>query len=360
MIYSEGNAAYLMEKLSYLDKGAVDFDKYEEADPETNLININFNSSNNPISFTESAVGNKLYTTTIPSVSLSKGQVIASTSSRHYPACFLMQGLDANGGKIVCNLGLPTIGGIKELKKGSRQLQWTLNTILFTWAKNIDLTRSIWNQLPDSLTAGKNAVSYDRVDTFEVRILVRNLSNHPVAGVQIVENIRPYFSFVDVKTPGIVSDISGHRLTISGVVLPPNSESLIVYRLRTPDADDKIHENVDKYISWRNYIYGSYNITSYSLTPGQLYYFKAWANNSEGFNDTANEKTFLTKPNATVAGSFNAQTNSTSVIYLTWTKGDGANTTYIERNKSIHGKHEDRPDNIHETKKGGKDTQYTS
>ncbi len=35
-------------------------------------------------------------------------------------------------------------------------------------------------------------------------------------------------------------------------------------------------------------------------------------------------------------------------------------TTYIERNKSIHGKHEDRPDNIHETKKSGKDTQYTS
>ncbi len=263
MIYAEGNAAYLIEKLSYLDDGAVDFDKYEEADPETNLIDIDFNTSNNPISFTEGAVGNKLYTTSIPSVSLSNRQVIASTSLRHYPACFLMQGLDANGGKIVCNLGLPTIGGLKELKKGSRQLQWTLNTILFTWAKNIDLTRSIWNQLPDSLTAGKNAVSYDRVDTFEVRILVRNLSDHPIAGVQIVENIRPYFSFVDVKTPGIVSDISGHRLTISGVVLPPNSESLIVYRLRTPDTDDKIHENVDKYISWQNYIYGSYNVTSY-------------------------------------------------------------------------------------------------
>ena len=76
----------------------------------------------------------------------------------------------------------------------------------------------------------------------------------------------------------------------------------------------------------------SYNITG--LTPGQLYYFKAWANNSAGFSSASNEKTLLTKPNATQAGSFIAQTNSSSKIYLSWNPGDGANTTYIERNST--------------------------
>jgi len=76
----------------------------------------------------------------------------------------------------------------------------------------------------------------------------------------------------------------------------------------------------------------TFNYSISGLTPGQLYYFKAWANNSAGFNGTANELTFLVKPNATV--NLNAQTNSSSMIYLTWTAGDGANTTYIERNTS--------------------------
>jgi len=74
-----------------------------------------------------------------------------------------------------------------------------------------------------------------------------------------------------------------------------------------------------------------FNYNATGLTSGQLYYFKSWAYNSEGFvNGT--ERTFLTKPNTTISGSFHAQTNSSSIIYLTWTKGEGANNTYIERN----------------------------
>ncbi len=77
----------------------------------------------------------------------------------------------------------------------------------------------------------------------------------------------------------------------------------------------------------------AFSNNSSDLIPGQLYYFTAWANNSGGFS-TGIELTFLTKPNATVSGTLNIQTNSSSVIYLTWTAGDGANTTYIERNQS--------------------------
>ena len=39
---------------------------------------------------------------------------------------------------------------------------------------------------------------------------------------------------------------------------------------------------------------------------------------------------FLTKPEAPT--SLTAQANNSNIIYLTWTKGVGANNTYIERN----------------------------
>ena len=68
-----------------------------------------------------------------------------------------------------------------------------------------------------------------------------------------------------------------------------------------------------------------------SLTQGQIYYYQAWANNSVGFAN-GTEMTFLTKPDPPT--SLIAQTNSTSVIYLTWSTGTGYNTTYIERNAS--------------------------
>jgi|GEM_PF-2049699 len=71
----------------------------------------------------------------------------------------------------------------------------------------------------------------------------------------------------------------------------------------------------------------SYNATG--LTPGQIYYYTAWAYNSIGFNDTASELSFLTKPNEST--SLHAQTNNSQTIFLTWTKGAGANNTVIQR-----------------------------
>ncbi len=67
------------------------------------------------------------------------------------------------------------------------------------------------------------------------------------------------------------------------------------------------------------------------LTPGQIYYYQAWANNSGGFAN-GSELTFLTKPNVTA--NFNAATYNSTQINLSWNKGDGANNTYIERNQT--------------------------
>ena len=64
------------------------------------------------------------------------------------------------------------------------------------------------------------------------------------------------------------------------------------------------------------------------LTPGQYYHYKAYANNTI-YTTTGADLTFLTKPNP--PASLTSQTNSSTKIYLTWTKGTGANTTRIQR-----------------------------
>ena len=69
-----------------------------------------------------------------------------------------------------------------------------------------------------------------------------------------------------------------------------------------------------------------------TLTKGTLYYFDTKANNSAGWNESGGVQTFLTKPDPPTG--LNAQTNSSSMIYLTWSTGTGFNTTYIERNAS--------------------------
>lgn len=68
-----------------------------------------------------------------------------------------------------------------------------------------------------------------------------------------------------------------------------------------------------------------------SLQQGKLYYFRAVANNSVAtvYGDT---KIFLTKPNP--PSSFDAYPDGEAQINLSWNKGAGANTTYIERNAS--------------------------
>jgi len=101
-----------------------------------------------------------------------------------------LKGVNANNGRIICNTGLPTTGGMNELKNGSRQLQWTLNALLYAFTSNIDVTRSVYNDLPAGITAGKNAVSFDALDTFEVRIKIRNLTRCTIDNISINEYLR--------------------------------------------------------------------------------------------------------------------------------------------------------------------------
>jgi hypothetical protein len=278
-IYAEGNAVYFIEKLGYLENGAVDFQSSYSNVNEENVVSVEFTNFKHPLSLTRLAVGNKLYSASIPRITLTKGNVIAYIQSMlgnplAYPVVFELSGKNANGGRIIVNTGLPTVGGINELNKGSRQLQWTMNAIFTAFCSNIDVTRSIFNVLPPEITAGANAISYDRLDTFEVRIKVRNLSNQPVDNINIVERIRNYFNVVEVKTNKASYQISGKNVTFTNISLAPFEEDEIVVLVSTPDPKDKIHEDVDKYISWANYIYVSLCEVTFNGANGIEYFLK--------------------------------------------------------------------------------------
>ncbi|MCD4678990.1 MAG: T9SS type A sorting domain-containing protein [Bacteroidales bacterium] len=268
MIYAEGNAAYFIEKLGYLIPGAVDFNNSIQANPITDLLDIEFTSSINPLAYTKHATGNFLYASSVPTVNVGSAEVIANIANGGTPVAFVMKGLQANGGRIVCNTGLPTVGGYVNIQDGSRQLQWTLNAIMYTFVKNVDVTRSIYNELLSNIVAGQNAISYDAIDTFEVKIIVRNVSSNTISNLEVKENIRNYFEFVDVDSSGFTYTINNNELVFSIASVPAHSEYTLIYRLRTPAPDDPIHENVDNYISWSNYIYASYNTTSYNDNEG--------------------------------------------------------------------------------------------
>src|SRR3989339_34639 len=280
-IYVEGNAVYFIEKLGYLMPGSVNFDNFIEPNPTTGMLQVDYENSNNPIAYTQ-IVTDELYCTSIPTVDAGSAEIIARIAG-FSPVAFVLNGPNANNGRIICNTGLPSTGGINELKNGSRQLQWTLNALLYAFTNNIDVTRSVYNDLPSGITAGKNAVSFDRLDTFEVRIKVRNLTSTDISNISINEYLRTeninnvnktFFQYVDVIDQDVNATISGNALTISGLTIPAMTEKVITYRLRTPEPDDKIHESVNRFISWSSYVYSSYNVSQYNDGEGKRYFWK--------------------------------------------------------------------------------------
>ncbi|PLX23079.1 MAG: hypothetical protein C0600_15765, partial [Ignavibacteria bacterium] len=268
-IYTEGNAVYLIEKLGLLEDGAVDFASGIELENNSPGVRLDVAESAHPMSFAAHSDSDRVYATVLPFVRTGDAEVIAGTHDRDIPVVFTLCGESAANGRVVCNTALPTVGGSNALREGNssqevRQLQWVLNAVLYAFCTNIDVTRSVRNEIPDSLSVGLNAASYDRKDTLEIHIQVRNLSANTIEGITIRESIRGFFEFADVRTPGITHEFKAPYLTISDLVMPPHSEKVIVYRIATPDPSSPTHGRVDKYISWSTYLYASYGMVSYA------------------------------------------------------------------------------------------------
>ena len=276
-IYTEGNSVYFIEKLGFLTSNSVDFTKMMNEDLKTNLIDLKILNSDNPLTYASLATGDFLYTASYPVVDAMNAEKIA-TDINGNPVIFMLKGNDANNGRIICNLGLPTVGGSNYIKDSDpakqRQLQWTLNAIVYAFTSSLDVNRSIFNDLPNGVNAGLNAVSYDRLDTFEVRTMIRNLSDKQIDNIKLTNYLRGFFRFVDVVTPNVNSSVSGNILTFSGISMQPMEEKVIVCRFRMPDLNDKIRDNVDKYISWATYIYESNLVADITDENGRYIYNK--------------------------------------------------------------------------------------
>ena len=271
-IYAEGNAVYFIEKLGYLTPNAVDFNSLTYSSPSNSLIGVTFGTSNHPVSFTKEATVNYLYAVNIPNVNATGAEIIATITQNNNPAVFVLN--NTNGGKIICNLGLPTAGGNAEILSGSRQLQWTLNSIFSAFAKNIDVTRSVYNNIPAGINAGQNAIPYDKVDTFEVRVKIRNLSNASISNVSIKESINEYYSFVGVVSSGVSFSVNSNELSFTSISMNANEEKIITYLLKTPALNTIAHTEVDSFIWWQSYIPASSAKVEYVEPKGKTIYKK--------------------------------------------------------------------------------------
>ncbi len=266
-IYTEGNAAYIAEKLGHLPQGSFQFDN--KIISANNYFDVAFTPNSQPFSFC--AENSLLYGSEIPLVAVPSESIIASLNSDNRPVYYQIN--NANGGRILSNLAIPAVGGYIDLKTGGKQLQWCYNAILSAFISDIDVTRSVLNELPPLVNVGNNSVSYDAVDTFNVAIKVRNISGNHIPNLQIEEEIREYFTFVDVLGGASYSQ-NGNTIIFSNISISPGEEQLIVYRLKTPETDDELHSRVDEFLDKDFLMHASKAEVSYLDSKGINHYQK--------------------------------------------------------------------------------------
>ncbi len=258
-IYTEGNAAYFAAKLGYLD--TTNFNWKDVYSPAEGMAEISFKQNSEPFSFV--AENTSLYASSIPKIdNLETSQILATLNTDNRAVYFK---LDKSNGTILCNLGIPAAGGYPGVAEGSRQLQYTFNAILSAFLSPLDITRSVFNVIPNDIIASENAVAYDAVDTFSVIIQLRNLTGSTISNIQTTEIISSYFNFLDIATAGVNVDVHGDTLNFSGISVGAHSDVIIKYRLLTPSPTDSVHQIVDQFLIRSSFINVSSNKTYYQF-----------------------------------------------------------------------------------------------
>jgi hypothetical protein len=242
-LYAEGNGAGFLQKCGILEPGAI---SYSPGNDETGLVGVSQTSLTGILSIGPSNTDNKLYGNRFPDVSSSRINSFVNTASGK-PCLFMIKPEFTSGARIICNTGLPTVSGLSDNNTHITQLNWTMSAILATFAYEIDVTRKIRNELTGVIAAGDNCVSYDRSDTISVEIRIRNLSDLVIADIDITEDIKPYFKFLEVSS-GDAYTGTGQKIGFSGISIPAHGEKVIIYTVTTPLPGNIIHDDVDNYI----------------------------------------------------------------------------------------------------------------
>jgi hypothetical protein len=257
VIYTEGNAAYMLEALGLLDKNSINYSNPFQPGA-SGIIDIT-SITGNPLSLSAASNSNKLYVSSLPNVNIPSAIVAAKLSSDNRPVIFSVEGSIAHGGKIVCNLGLPLVQGLYDVAS-KRQIQYSLDAIMYAFSKKLDVSRTVNNKiLGITSIMPDNTISFDRIDTFDVKVTVRNLSASALTDISIVENIPTFLKFISTTS----GSYANNKLNISLASIAANAEQVITYKLSTPDPDDPMHETINKSIIGEGFLNTSNNTTSY-------------------------------------------------------------------------------------------------
>lgn len=260
-IYTEGNGVFLLEKAGILANGSIDYSSVYMPD-NTGIISVN--PSSHIISTASAANNGKMFSSALPVINIQGAETLGTLKNDGRAVVFMLKGAAAKNGKILCNTALPTVQGIAKAGENSRQLQWSLNSILYSFSHSIDVTRSVINSLPASVSTGRNSISYDRKDTFDVKLIVRNLSGQALDNISVTENTRSYFKFLSLKSGGVSYTVSGSNVIFGNISLAAHTEKIIEYRMVTPDPSDPVHESVDKFLEKGTLTKASASRISYS------------------------------------------------------------------------------------------------
>jgi len=205
---------------------------------------------------------------------------------------------------------IKTHGVIYDSPEFGQEDNWHINShiwntnpntgLTWTWDEIETLLIGIWMEPPVCITGNANCTQiYVEIDYEAI----------PVVTSSATTNIEETASTGN----GNITDIGDSEVTKRGICWNTTGNPTV--------ADSKSEET-------GSFGTGSFSRSMTGLTPGQKYYVRAYAYNSEGYG-YSDVRTFVTKPNppTTLACSVISSTQ----IDLTWTKGSGAEKTMVRR-----------------------------
>ncbi|MEK9150261.1 MAG: hypothetical protein AAB267_09505, partial [Candidatus Desantisbacteria bacterium] len=139
VIYTEGNAAYLLEVCGIIPAGSIDLVETIDGQQENDMLSeLTITDPSNPLGFPMTQT--TLYTVQSPRINLTQG-IVAKYKDSNTPAIVVIEG----PGKIIINASLPSAGA--KIIQGNNQWQWVANAVIFAYCNRVDVTRSVYTNI---------------------------------------------------------------------------------------------------------------------------------------------------------------------------------------------------------------------
>lgn len=261
-IYTEGNAAYLLEAYGIIPPGSVNLSDVIDGISDSMNARVQVTDAINPLGMVSI---NELYTVSAPTFARTLPSVVRYTATgdprdNGKPAIIYLEGDPALGGRIILCAGLPAVESLTH--PNQRGWQWLANAVLLAFCERVSVARSIFTNVLVPSEIAPMALPADAEQIFNITVRVRNLWGSPMRNVTVEENFKSYFDYVDTPE-GPEPVVEGTRLTFTIPTINAHSEYRIVYRLKTPPLSDARTSNINSYLDYDVYMRPSTNYTSF-------------------------------------------------------------------------------------------------